>query len=338
MRLFPLVAGANLSATELVQLMGWIAIPLTSWALPAASVFSLVLLFSGLARQGEHTALAACGASNRRLALAPLCFSFAVSAAAGANALYGEPWAYEALHQGMVSSIGRAWWSQWRPGIMTNPTPGLTLFMARREGNRLYELFIDDRRTSPTTQLFAASADLADPNTTWPPRLTLHQGAWHRHLPNGWVARARFETFTLSLTDVTAELPQLGLVPPAFRRFPKDLWRASQEEKTLSADSPGGGPEGVLHRRLALAPGSWALAWLGLWLALRWRLTSTPWAVALGSVTVLGYHLVGRLGELAVLNKWLSPAGGAWLPPSIMVGLLLLSWLTPPLAGRLFRR
>jgi lipopolysaccharide export LptBFGC system permease protein LptF len=309
MRLAPLMAGAALGGLELAELVGLLLIPLATISLPAASVIALLMALGRLAGDGELLALRASGAGTGRIGAAPLTICAAVALATGANALVLEPMAYAGLERRMAGLMTRSALGQIRPTVISEPSPGLSVLVRQRQGDRLGGVFIEDRRGDRPIQLFAVSANLSPRQGRTEVRLVLSEGQLQAHAPDGTLTRASFERLeaTFRLDEAARELAAV---------LPRRMGRSSA---ALAVDAIGSDHEVareaalLLHRRLAMGPTTLGLCLLTLLLGL-WRpITGRPVVLVLAALLILGSHLLVRVGEAAVGSGVLPPVAGGWL-------------------------
>jgi len=322
MRLLPLVAGAGVSAGEAIIVGGLLAILVAAITLPAAAVLAVMAAFARLHGDGELLALEAAGIPPARVAAAPLLLCAAVAAAAGATSLYAEPAAYDALRGRLGALMVRATLGGVRPGVISEPVPGLTVLCRERQGERLEGLFIEDgREEGEATLLFAARGRLRLHEDRPAAVLELEEGALHTRDDAGTLVRARFDRLESAL-DLEAAWAELGVVVPA---------RLGSTPSDLAAEAREGGADGsraalLLHRRAAVAPSALGLSVLALLLGLGRRAGGRPWAVAAAAGLVLAFHLTARLAEAWVESGGIGAVLGAWIPTGI-TWLVAFGWV-----------
>jgi lipopolysaccharide export system permease protein len=333
MRLLPLVAAAGLAPSDLAAVGAALLVPLSAVALPAAAVISVLVVSARLEADGELLALRAAGAGPLRIAAAPAAVCLVVALGAGALSAFVEPAAARGLRERVGGLLVRAAVGRIRDGVVVDAAPGLTVRAARRRGARLDGVFVEDRRREPAAQLFAATAHIVPARDRAALGLRLDDGELHGRTADGrriWASFGRLET---SVPLPAAEEALAAVVP---RRLERDL-------AGLAADARAGEPAAafLLHRRLALAPGAFALCLLAVLLGTSGRVAARPWAVAAGAALVLAFHLAARLAEALVEAGAASPAAGGWLPAVLgwaAVGATLLLRSAPRLCSSKKRR
>lgn len=324
LRFFDLIVSHGLPASTLFALMALNLPRFVATALPLALAAAILFVFHRLWSDSELVALRAAGLSDLRLAAGPLTVAALATVLTASITLWIAPEAARAfreLHHGIRHDLVAI---AIQPGRFQTPSPGLTLYARRADGEGHYGgmLVNDARRPDRRTTLIAATGRLVRGEDG--PRIVLINGSRHDlDVAAGRLSVVTFDRYEMPLTDALSAVQR----EPA----PAELPLA-----TLLARHGDARAEG--HQRLAsiLLPGAMALTVLAVFLAGRsWRAGRGRrlWAAAGAAVALQSMTLAVRYG--AARQPWLLPA--IYLLPLLAsaaaVTLLLLRRSIAPIAA-----
>ncbi len=299
-------------------------------ALPPFLVLSVPIAFLlsvlvGLGRLGgdlELVAARAAGAGPWRLARVPAGLGVLVSLACLPIAFWGEPAGLDLLHERLIEVGLRNLTAALRPGVFNERFRGLALYAggADRRGALSDVLLFDEREPERPVLVLAREGRLR-PGEAHDVHLELIDGRMHLGLagPEGRYDRVRFERAALGI-DAERELRErTRFVSEINRLSSAAMWARAVE---LGPSSRlGRRIEKTWWRRLAFPSMALVFAIVGAAIGIGVDRRQRARAALLAMGAVVGYYVLTRVGDWAVVQYPGTPFLAAFGPNLLLLGL-----------------
>ncbi len=324
-RLATAALGFGLELADVAVILAAALPPFLVLAVPLAYLLSVLV---GLARLGadlELVALRAAGASPLRIARMPLLLGAAVAAACLPIAHLGEPLGLALLRARLVDVGLRNLAGGILPGVFHEEFAGTALFAGDRDGSgRLLDVLLFDERHADRPLLVTARAGVVRTSATGvladledgevhpgaPPRDDTYDRLAFARARLGLDAAGRLADRTRFVNPI-GELDSTTLLATARRKGPGDVFGRRLEK--------------AYWRRFAFPSMALVFGAVGAAIGLGAGRASRARTAALGVGAVLGYYLLTRLADLAVVQLPGSAMLAAWLPNALVLGAALVA-------------
>ena len=306
------------TGAELATIAGCLVATLSTYAIPVAFLFGVLLATSRMAADTEITAMRACGVGLRTLLVPVLALSAAVGAATALLLVEVEPTARRELREVLKSMAARG--SMIEPGTFRRF--GERVFFAkRRDADRGFEGVVVSDRTDPEHSfvIFAEKGRLDLDERGGGLTLHLERGDVHVESPLGDERpnhRISFATFDVAFDAgdlFGAELTRLR---------PREMTQAQLRAALASSNTAPGDPLArdatafalQLQRRAVLPFAPVLFALIGIPLGLRPVGGGRAFGAIVCALLAFTYYALLTFGGYLALEGLVAPALALWLP------------------------
>ncbi len=303
---------------ELATIAGCLVATLSTYAIPVAFLFGVLLATSRMAADVEITAMRACGIGMRMLLVPVLALSAAIGAATAILLVEVEPSARRELRVVLKSMAARG--SMIEPGTFRRF--GERVFFAkRRDAERGFAgVFVSDRSNPERSVVIFAESGRLDLDER-DGGLTLHlvRGDVHVEPPLGDERASRRISFaTFDVAFDTGDLFGAELT----RLRPREMTQAQLRAALASGGAvPGGGSARdatayalQLHRRAALPCAPVLFALVGVPLGLRPLFGGRAFGAIVCALLAFVYYALLTFAGYLAQEGLVAPAAALWLP------------------------
>lgn len=295
--------------------------PFLVLAVPIAYLLSVLVGLGRLAQDLELVAFRAAGASNLRIARVPLAAGVLVTGLGLPLAHFGEPYGLQALQARLLDVGLRNLARAVRPGAFNEDFTGSAVYArARADDDTLQDVLLFDERDRDHPMLVSAKQGrlrVAESTVEF----ELSEGELHLGAPQaeGRYDRMRFGALRMQLEagrelqDKTRFLSAISMLDS------QEIMRVADE---LGPDDARGRRfEKTYWRRFAVPMMALVFGVLGAAIALSGSPRARARAAVLGLLSVLGYYVLSRIGDILVVKYPGTPLLGAFGPVAVMLGL-----------------
>lgn len=282
--------------------------------------FPTISHFPRLAQDRELVALSAAGASPFRLARIPIALGVIVSAIGVPVAMYGEPYGLRLLHQRLVDVSLRNLTRAIQPGVFNEDFKGSAVYASAHADGKLAGVFVFDERNRERPVLVVSERggfELYDDAIVF----SLEDGEMHLGTPGAAdrYDRLRFERAEMGLDAADELVRRTRFVSPVARLTGEEM-RAWAREAKLSTPL-GRRIEKTYWRRFAFPTMAFVFGLIAAAIALSGGPRARARNAILGVLTVVGYYLLTRVGDLLVVKYAGTSFVGAWGPNALALAL-----------------
>ncbi len=320
------LAGMGLTLGDSLQLFGVLVAQFSTYAVPIAFLFGVMVAIGRLSSDSEITAMQSLGVSFGQILVPVVGVSVVVAVSTGWLLHAAEPGARRDL-RGLLSQVAA------RGGIIQ---PG-TFNELDRSGQRL--LYVDDRKErslegvlifdrsndSQAYTVVAATGEFEFEPNTMTGHLRLHDGNIHFERA---VDDDKYQRISFNVFDYSFDMDKL--VGVTFERLqPQEMDTAQIRSVIDHFDETGEAPENArvkrreryelhLHRRYALPFAPILFALVGVPLGIRRARGAKSYGIMLCVVLVFGYYALlsgcGQLADDGRLPAWIA----LWIPNAVL--------------------
>ncbi|MBN2493239.1 MAG: LptF/LptG family permease [Deltaproteobacteria bacterium] len=315
-----LAFGAGLGLADLLRVTLLFVPGFAVLTIPVAVLTGVLLGLGRMAEDRELVALAAAGLSPVRLARVPVAIGLVAALMCVCLTVSIAPRAARDLHAAFVDLAKRHVVASLKPGRFFEELPRVVLYPRAAETAGGFDGFLvhDYRPGKPRHTLVASRARVIPVAGGNGLQLDLEDGQVHARQRGGLYSVASFESARVVLDIDRLVQDRTRLMPPA----------AGMSLGELAAAA--GGPTELCrlrvawHKRFAFPVACLVFGLLGAALGASGRLRGRRRTLLAAVVAVAGFYLLTRLGDVAADHGWLPPAGAAWAPDVLTLGLSAL--------------
>ncbi len=294
-----------------------------SYIIPISALLSTLFTFLRMRQDNEYIAIKTAGISpisflSFLFLFACFCFFtnlFITSAI--------SPLGYRASKELIFSLTQKKIEISIKPGIFTNPLPGLIFYVDRIENEQLKGIFLYDERNKKKEKIYQNQLIIAESGS-----ISQEKGKIIFYFKNGYIWKDTKPIKKLASHFLAYKKYTFLIETPnkknKRRRGPKEhylweLWQRIKKEKD---------PAFIIafHHNIALPVTSFIFVFLGAVLGLREEKKKHLGAVSLGFVWLIIYQILFLTGKTLAKIQVISPHICLWIPNFVVIGVTLYLW------------
>jgi len=320
-RLVGAAIGLGLTAGDALVIFVSALPPFLVLAIPLALLMAVIVALGRLSTDREVVALLAAGASPWRIARIPIAVGALVTALSLPLAHLGEPLGQATLYDRLVDvglrNISRAV----RPGVFNEDFSSMAIYArTRADDGKLSSVLLYDERDPARPIVVTAARGALAPSASRGLVLDLDQGEIHlgRGAAGDSYERVQFEHAQLGI-DVERDLVERTRFLSELSRMPSGamLPAAAARGDTMWSRRV----EKSFWRRSAVPAMGLVFALVGAAIVLSTPSKARARQAVLALLAVVGYYVLLRVGDIAVLKSANAAFWAAWVPNAVMLAI-----------------
>ncbi len=315
--------GMGLTLEDVLVILVSALPPFLVLAVPIALLLSVLVGLGRLSQDLELIAMSAAGASPWRCARAPLVLGALVSLLCLPLAIFGEPYGLSALHSRLIDLGLRNLTRAIKPGRFNEDFRGNAIYAgARQEDGALLNVFIFDERDQKNPVLVTSQRGIIQASDQVGIVFTLFEGEIHLGQTSAQPRydRLRFESAQMRLNGTAEVFKKARFVSPLGQMTNERILKAVKiarpvyRRKLLK----------TYWRRFAFPTMAFVFGVIGAAIGLSAHARSRGRNALLGILAVIGYYVLTRIADFAVLKYDNSAFIAAWVPNLVVLALGLI--------------
>lgn len=313
--------------SEVLKLMGYMALPMMTLSIPPAILAAAAMTYSRLSSDGEITAMKASGQSLYKLLVPPLLLGSMALVVMFYLALFAEPWGANAFRSEAFRIISTNIGLKLKEGAFIKDFDQFVIYMEEIQpaSNTLKGIMVVDYRRGKTPRaIFAREGYLLRDPEAFKITLKLKDGSIHSPSDDGRM----YNLLTFSQNDLSLDINKaLASTKMRLERKKKlNVIKLREKLKTLSSDQRLYYPMLVEYHEMFAAPFAVLLfALIGATVGIRNRRLKKSGGFVVSIVIAFLYYTILTVGKGLGDENVMPPLLAAWLPNIILCGYCLFS-------------